>query len=107
MCGPIGRPNGRGGRPAGRGPRPPLDPGTPGPSVIHRSGFARPPGPELALAWADGFGQDCRPSRWLPSEAEKKRSMRDFFGRRRDPSLRATPSFRNRGAVALRTGPGE
>ncbi len=96
----------RGLAPPGRGPWSPVDPGTPGPSVIHRSGFARPPGPERTLALADGFGQDRQPSRWLPSVAEKKRSKREFLGRRRDPCLRATPSFRGRGAVALRTGPG-
>ncbi len=81
----------RGLAPPGRGPRSSIEPGTPGPLVIHRSGFARPPGPERALALADGFGQDRRQSRWLPSVAEKKRSQREFLGRRRDPSLRATP----------------
>ncbi len=73
---------------------------------MHRSGFTRPPGPELALALVNGFCQYRLESRWLPSGAEKKRSQRGFCGRRRDPSLRATPSFRDRGAVALRTGPG-
>ncbi len=96
----------RGLAPPGRGPWSPVEPGTPGPSVIHRSGFARPPGPERALALADGFGQDRQPSRWLPSGTEKRRSTREFLGRRRDLSLWATPSFRDRGAVALRTGPG-
>ncbi len=55
-----------------------------GPLVIHRSGFARPPGPEFALAWVNGFGQDRRQSRLVPSGAEKQRSKREFFGRRRD-----------------------
>ncbi len=92
--------------PPGRGPRSPVNPGTPGPPVIHRSGCTRPPGSELALALADGFGQDLQPSRLVSSETEKGRSQREFLGRRRDPSLRATPSFRDRGAVALRTAPG-
>ena len=61
--------------------------------MIHRSDFARPPGPECALALADGFGQDRLESRWLPSEAEKKRSQREFLGRRRDPSLYDPPRF--------------
>ncbi len=94
----------RGLAPPGRGRRSPDRP--PGTPVTRRSGLARPHGAGFALALADGFGQDRQPSRWLPSEAEKKRSTREFFGRRRDPSLRATPSFRDRGAVALRTGPG-
>ncbi len=87
-------------------PTVPHRPGTPGPPVMHRSGFTRPSGPELAFALVNGFGQDRLESRWLPSGAEKKHSQRGFLGRRRDPSLRATPSFRDRGAVALRTGPG-
>ncbi len=73
---------------------------------VPEDGLARPPGPELALALADGFCQDRQKSRWLSSGTEKKRSECGFFGRRRDPSIRATPSFRDRGAVALRTGPG-
>ncbi len=60
-----------------------------------------------ALALVDRLCQYRRPSRLLPSEAEKKRSQRGFCGRRRDPSLRATPSFRGRGAVALRSGSGD
>ncbi len=82
---------------------PPIAP--PGTPVTRRSGLVRPHGAGFALALVNGFGQDRQPSRWLPSEAEKKRSQREFLGRRRDPSLRATPSFRDRGAVALRTGP--
>ncbi len=78
----------------------------PGSPVTRRSGLARPHGADFALALADDFGQDRQPSRWLPSEAEKKCSTREFLGRRRDLSLRATPSFRDRGAVALRTGLG-
>ncbi len=96
----------RGLAPPGRGPRSSIEPGTPGPLVIHRSGFARPPGPERTLALADGFGQDRQQSRWLPSGTEERCLTREFFGCRHDPSLRATPSFRDRGAVALRTGPG-
>ncbi len=87
----------RGLAPPGRGPRSPLDPGTPVPLVIHRSGFARPPGPECALAWADGFGQDCPQSRWVPSVAKMSALGGEFFGRRHDLCLRATPSFRDRG----------
>ncbi len=95
----------RGLAPPGRGRRSPDRP--PGTPVTHRSGLARPHGAGFALALADDFCQDRRPSRWLLSEAEKKRSQRGFLGRRRDPSLRATPSFRDRGAVALRSGSGE
>ena len=85
----------RGLAPPGRGRRSPDRP--PGSPVTHRSGLARPYGAGFVLALADDFGQDRRPSRWLPSEAEKQRSQRGFLGRRRDPSLRATPSFRDRG----------